>query len=90
MRGPGAGPKGSDVKRLDKPCPALLAEWLFCEGMNFVVMPEDMIAGAPLDEQPMDTYLLFTQIVSFYSAEKERLQVLQQRRVEAWNKPRKR
>lgn len=89
MRGPGTGPRGHDPKRLGKPCPASLAEWLFCEGMSFALMPEDMIPGATLDEQPMDTYLRFSQLVSFYSTEKERLTVLQQRKMERGSKRRR-
>lgn len=80
MRGPGRGKRGRDIPRLGKTCPADLGEWLFCQGMEFMILPGDLEAGVSLDGQPMDTWLRFHDLVGFYESEKERLTVLQQKR----------
>jgi len=81
---------GADIKRTGAAPPPDLADWLSCEAMSFRVMPGDLEAGKTLDDQPWDTLTRYWKLVARYEREKERLQALRQRQVDAANRRRKR
>lgn len=80
FRGPGRAAKGFDIRRLDKPCPPDLAEWLMCKDAGFVFVPGDLRPGTRLDEQPADTVIRYTQLVACYRAKLEYYEAVQARK----------
>lgn len=74
LRGP-----GSRYNRVGRPIPDPLAEWYFCERLNFRVLPSGLKAGSIM-EQPMDRFLYWMHIAGLEAGERERLEAERMKR----------
>ncbi len=79
MRGPGRSRGGGDIERLGKPCPAPLGEFYFAQRFGFRVLPGDLVPGST-DDQPSDTFLFYSNLLSHEAEQRERLEHIQMRR----------
>lgn len=74
LRGPGI-----QYDRIGKPIPDMLAEWYFCERLNFRILPAGLSAGS-IDDQPMDRLLYWMHVAGTEAGERERLEAERMKR----------